>query len=474
MPDRSIELTATRTGLAALAIAVALLGGADDARAGNTRSFFLGDGAAMTGGAVVANTRDSGALWYNPAGIGGVDHDKIDLSGSAFVLRLRTVPDALVTDLGFRERRKELSTNQWMIVPTALVWLRNITADVALGLGIFVTKADIVNLHDDFTVDLAGGDVSEGSFTQGTDYSFQYFQYHAGPAVGWQIADSFRFGAALFAVYESYVSNVQALARIHAVDSLGETTGFWMVGERYDESLLGLRAAAGIQWEIGSGWHTGLVLRSPLFGVYNWGESVYTEGYASIDGTPASEGDLWYEKDSFDEGGFEQTEPLEVSAGVAYEGGDWWIGVEGSFMPPMKNREYYIEYEPLWNVSLGGQFAISEALLGGAGLFTDNSPRSKPDDFLVEDVDYYGLTAGLELRTVLDVVEQGADEDRPAGEPTEQELLVFSTTFALRYALGVGQVGTLRYDVVDGEFVFPAADVIYHEIALHVGAGLEF
>jgi hypothetical protein len=143
-------------------------------------------------------------------------------------------------------------------------------------------------------------------------------------------------------------------------------------------------------------------------------------------------------------------------------------------MPPMENEEYYIEYEPLWNAAVGGQLAISDALLGGVGLFTDNSPHPRPDDFLVEDVDYYGVAAGLELRTVLDVIEQGAAEERPAGEPAEHELLVFSTTVALRYALGIGQVGALHYDAIDGEFEIPTADVIFHEISLHIGAGLEF
>ena len=33
----------------------------------NTRSFFMGEEAAMTAGAGVAVTRDAGCLWYNPA-----------------------------------------------------------------------------------------------------------------------------------------------------------------------------------------------------------------------------------------------------------------------------------------------------------------------------------------------------------------------------------------------------------------------
>jgi hypothetical protein len=51
-------------------------------RADNTEPFFYSDDAAMTGGTVVASTRDAGAIWYNPAGLGGIRRGQIDLSGS--------------------------------------------------------------------------------------------------------------------------------------------------------------------------------------------------------------------------------------------------------------------------------------------------------------------------------------------------------------------------------------------------------
>ena len=54
---------------------------------------FLGNDAALTGGAVGAQTRDSDAVWYNPAGLAGVVRTKVELSASLFSYRLREVKD---------------------------------------------------------------------------------------------------------------------------------------------------------------------------------------------------------------------------------------------------------------------------------------------------------------------------------------------------------------------------------------------
>src|SRR5688572_24815439 len=70
------------------------------ARAGNEDSYFQGNEAALFGGAVVAGVSDASSVWYNPAGLGSNERNKLDLSGSAFVLRVRTVDAGLVTELG--------------------------------------------------------------------------------------------------------------------------------------------------------------------------------------------------------------------------------------------------------------------------------------------------------------------------------------------------------------------------------------
>jgi hypothetical protein len=55
--------------------------------------------------------------------------------------------------------------------------------------------------------------------------------------------------------------------------------------------------------------------------------------------------------------------------------------------------------------------------------------------------------------------------------------IVFSQTFALRYALGIGTIGGLRFDttrMAGDEVSIQGTRTTVHELALHVGSGLDF
>ena len=58
----------------------------------------------------------------------------------------------------------------------------------------------------------------------------------------------------------------------------------------------------------------------------------------------------------------------------------------------------------------------------------------------------------------------------------DADTLVFSSTFALRYAVGVGEVGGLSLDPRDGTFADPSPvlGATIHELSLHVGSALYF
>jgi hypothetical protein len=70
--QRSRSSQATRVWRAAVALALFALPA--ELIAGDDDGFLLDNEAAMTGGAVVAVTDDSGAVWYNPAALGGNRH----------------------------------------------------------------------------------------------------------------------------------------------------------------------------------------------------------------------------------------------------------------------------------------------------------------------------------------------------------------------------------------------------------------
>mgnify|MGYP002381664649 CR=1 FL=1 len=109
---------------------------AKSAAADNTEPFFYSDDAAMTAGAVSAITRDAGAIWYQPAGLGGIKRGSIDLSGSAFGVRIRSVPNALVTTFPSGTRSVTLDSTDIFSAPHALGFVRHISDTVSIGAGL--------------------------------------------------------------------------------------------------------------------------------------------------------------------------------------------------------------------------------------------------------------------------------------------------------------------------------------------------
>ena len=77
--------------------------------------------------------------------------------------------------------------------------------------------------------------------------------------------------------------------------------------------------------------------------------------------------------------------------------------------------------------------AVSDSFSLGAGAFTDRSPQPAPSSLGEMKIDYYGVSTGAQIRS-----EHGLKDD--TGH------VVFSTTVALRYARGTGDVGGLLFD----------------------------
>jgi len=124
----------------------------------------------------------------------------------------------------------------------------------------------------------------------------------------------------------------------------------------------------------------------------------------------------------------------------------------------------------VWNARAGVLWDATRRHRFGAGLFTDRTGAAAPAAFPDARVDYYGISGGwrrlntVRLRT---------------GEPAST--LRFSTTVAVRYALGTGESTRIRFDFRDtpmtgmvGRADAERGDVTYHELSLYVGSGFEF
>src|SRR5215472_867377 len=224
-----------------------------DARAGNEEPFLFGDQAALTGGAVVATSRDAAAIWYNPAGLGQNQRVRLEVSASAFTYRLRPIPRGLALDLPTTRAQESIQSSDIDIVPTSIAAVRQIADGVNLGVGVFTTEEDLTDFErtastSDPTMSL---DVA-GALT-GT-----LIRYHAGPSIGWQASRRVRIGVSLFGVYESQHQFRKLFA--NAAMSGAYTSAFLQRLVDSRTTRLGLELLSGVQLDPGAGWLLGFTL----------------------------------------------------------------------------------------------------------------------------------------------------------------------------------------------------------------------
>ena len=451
--------------IAFVLLALIIIASPELATAGNQNSFFLGDDAALAAGAIGAITRDSEAIWYNPAGLGGNDRTRLSVSGTTFMLRMQTVDNGVQTTLPSGVYKQNLSGNEYLAVPSALTFATDINSDISIGFGVYMPQYsdfsfnNSLNKTENFT-SLPG----TVNFSQGFDLDTLATEYDIGGAFGWQLAENFRVGAGLFVVYERTRFNQNLFEDIESADGSGAVTQFYVSNDRILVSTLGTRATLGAQFDPVEDWHIGLTLFSPTFQIYSWGQYSSDHAISGVDasGLPVTTAGRTASTISEWEG--DMVEPFHSQISIAWEQPDLWIGLSGDIYLPLKNSGLFIDKKLTWNIAAGSKFKISEKFYGGAGFFTDNSDDKAPSSFGNSQVNYYGITFGTEFRTPI---------HRESEKP-----IIFSTVLSGRYALGIGHVGAMICDPDKGQNITNATStpisVIFNELSLYVGTALYF
>jgi len=437
---------------------------AGSAAAGNTRSFLFGNEAAVTAGAGPALYTGSDALWYNPAGLGGFGRNRLSITGTAFMARYNPLRNLAVSDLSSGPQSSTLMANQFLSIPTALVQIFRGNDRMSWGFGIFVPKSTIYHARSSLASSENIFGMIGADYHRGLDISLQNFQYDIGPALGWQITPRLRMGFSLMFVYEALKRSTTVFVRSAGQLDGASVTAFGYSTSRFDVSYYGLKAVVGLQWELARGWHAGIVVRSPTLAFYRWGEKSSSVSQHALDGDFTSPAEFTFDSHSLEHWGADLVEPLEISIALGHSRPGGWIGLEGSIMLPTASKAFQIRRQMEWNISLGGRLELTDAVGVGAGLFTDRSPNTSPSALGAQDVDFYGATVGVEWSKTLPL----------RGKP-DSESLVFSTTLALRTALGIGSVGGLQYNPDDGGVLeTPPRDARFLELSLHLGSSISY
>jgi hypothetical protein len=104
----------------------------------------------------------------------------------------------------------------------------------------------------------------------------------------------------------------------------------------------------------------------------------------------------------------------------------------------------------------------------GGGLFVSPSTSHEPTAFGESQINYYGITAALDMGTPYVVTSRGETKLRKPGK------LIFGTTLALTYSVGLGRMVRAEVGFEPGDEFFRQVpvDVTAHEIIFSLGSSL--
>ena len=433
---------------------------------GNDDGFLLGGEAAMTAGAVTAITTGGGAIWYNPAGLGGNTHSKIDFSASAFALSVRRMPNLLVTQLETERLTGGADDLERRSIATTLAYVRDLSKTVSAGLGVFVPESDAFSTSSSLSTRTHFREFPgiPTDFQQRVEISWKRSTYYIGPAIGWEIVPNLRVGAALFGTFRFDSERFMSLVEGHTADTY-EIQRASLRQREANQTTVGARLAVGLQWQPHERLSIGVMVRTPEVLFYTWGNRSTLSDISPglIEGEP---GGLRFEDRSLDGGSADMVAPWRFHLAVAYRFSNGWIAIEADIQTPLENENLAIDRGVTWNLRAGTHFSVSERLSFGMGVFTDQIGGRNLDQLGSWNVNFYGICLGGALQYPMRLRE-GSERDR----------LIFATSLSLRYALGLGESAGNYLEVHGADnigFQSHRQDVTFHEVTLYWGSGLIF
>jgi hypothetical protein len=436
----------------AMVVCAAIISMAARARAGNDDELFVGNQAAMSGGAVAAIVTDASATWYNPAGLGGVTRDQIDVSGTVYTLRLYSVHDFLSTTTGQGE---DGSVTEFVSVPSQIAYVRRIAPGVSLGLGYYVPHASNFVLREGLT---SGRATARSQFQIGLAVADT--QHTAGAGLGIALAPNVRIGVSLIG---GYSASTQSLLLFGSLTHNGETQALSSSTAIGTTSRISLESGLGLQVDLTPHFALGVFGRTPRVQLHASQDVIRNQNGAVLDATAPLNS---VAQESVASEGIELLRAGRVGVSLAYRHAHGWVAAEFDVQPGLRDSAADVDRKLMWNARVGVYQLIVPHVALGAGLFSDRTPDRIQQSLLYGSGDFYGVSTGIELSN---------EHLLAQSEPVDS--LVFTSVFALRYAFSAADFGRAVADpdqITTQPFSAARGTLRVHEIGLYVGAGLNF
>jgi hypothetical protein len=436
------------------ALALLLMLASSRASAGNDDSILLGNDAALVAGAVVSNANDGSALWYNPAGLARAGQDSVDVGASAFALRRYKMPGVINAVGG---RGGDASFTEIVSIPSALTYVRRWGRSVA-GLGLFASQVQDRTLRASLTFPIGG--LADGRLR--ALQNEESARYHLAGGWGMKLPRGFAVGAALFGDYY----DVATFGQISSDYSVGASPLGVSLGSSYTLfKALGFHARVGVTYDPRPWLRFGLSVETP--GVYFYRSTRETSIETSTQLDDAGEQfqlATTVVEQAKSEGGLGLYSPVRVRMGGSFDAAGATFSLEGDVQSKVTDRGIEVDRTFVWNVRAGARWAVNETLRLGGGLFTDRGAEKK-DEVGAGNIHFYGATIGGQYEKVRWLASEGTSG--------KKEGLTFSSTLALRYAVGLGK---LPGQYLDANYAAEtrAVDITVHEITVHLGSGVYF
>ena len=423
-------------------------------RAGNDDELFVGNQAAMLAGAISSTVSDSSSIWYNPAGLGQIERDQVDVSATVYTLRLYDSPGFIESTTGESD---DGAVTEFVVAPTQIAYVRRLGPGFSLGLGYFVPRASNYVLREMLE---AGRSASRQSWQVAA--SIAEVQHIGSAAIGYAVSPRIRVGVGLYGGYGTSTNSVNLFGSVLNLREPGAAVTTTAIGT---ESRLTMELGFGVQIDLTERLVLGINARSPQLQLHANSDAIQNVVIASVrleDG-PVLATESSHDKQSQ---GLDLRKAGRAGLALAYVFGAGRVSFEVDIQPGLERREIDVNRKTQVNARAGFYHELGSVFAVGFGLFTDRSAEAVAWEFAGGSGDFYGGTIGLEITN---------EHLLAPGERVSS--LQFNSVFALRYAYSNSDFGRVLGDpglLEQGPFLESKGSLIVHEVGLYVGSGLRF